>query len=191
MSKNTNTFKILAGPALEKEIELIGKAGPKFEGRIFVAAVSAVAHLVDHGNTTPLKGLFNALPKSTRRNSYLAWCEDIAGVIIITKNPKGKALKAEDYAFRKGRTLSEDDIQKAIDAGNPLTYKSGSEGTAFKGFDLTVAIGRIVAQAERANEKVIKGEADAGTVKIDNDILMILKGFASAGAAAMPQTMIN
>lgn len=192
MTKVINKTMILINgkEAIAKEIDLIGRAGAKMDQRIHTAAASCVNHIMQHGDSTPLLRLYRILPNSYRKNSFLAWCVDLAGVVVITKDEEGKTLKPDQYTFKKSMDVTDEMLQAAI-ANNPLTYKKGSEGGAYAGFDLRDKIGEIVRQAKVAQKKVADGKATADSVKIDADILLLLDGFAKTGKASVPTNMIN
>lgn len=183
MTKAINKpFTLISGKeAIVKEIKLIGLSGVKFDHRVHVAAVSCVAHIKEHGDNTLLLNLYRILPDSFRRNSFLAWCEDFGGVEVITKDPEtGKSLKKDAYVFKKRENVTDEMVTEAI-SHPPMTYKKGSEGTAYAGFDLRDEINKLIGRAANAQKKVNDGKASSDVVKIDKDVLQFLKYYGTAG----------
>ena len=182
MTKVVNKpFNIITGKeAIAKEINLIGAAGVKYDKRVHVAAVSCVNHIKEHGDNTLLLKLFKVLPDSFRRNSFLAWCEDFGGITVITKDEEGKALKKDQYSFKKRVDVTDDMINGGM-ANAPMTYKKGSEGTAYAGFDLRDELAKLASRAALAQKKVAAGKAPSDSVKIDADVLQFIKHYATAG----------
>lgn len=167
--------------AIAKEIKLIGMSSVKLDNRIHVAAVSCVEHIKMHGDNTLLLSLFKILPDSFRRNSFLQWCEDFAGVTVISKDPEtGKALKKDMYSFKKREDVS-NDMLTAAKANPPMTYKKGSEGTAYAGFDMRDELVKLVARATAAQKKADEGKVSSDSIKIDKDVLQYLKYFTTTG----------
>lgn len=182
MTKVVNKpFNIITGKeAIAKEINLIGAAGVRYDARVHVAAVSCVNHIKEHGDNTLLLKLYKVLPDSFRRNSFLAWCEDFGGVTVITKDEDGKALKKDQYSFKKRIDVTDDMIKGGM-ANAPMTYKKGSEGTAYAGFDLRDEVVKLVSRAAAAQKKASEGKVSSDAIKIDADVLQFLKHYATAG----------
>lgn len=182
MTKVVNKpFVVITGKeAIAKEINLIGVAGVKYDKRVHVAAVSCVNHIKEHGDNTLLLKLFKVLPDSFRRNSFLAWCEEFGGITVITKNEEGKALKKDQYSFKKRIDVTDDMIKGGM-ANAPMTYKKSSEGTAYAGFNDRDELIKYVQRAKAAQKKVADGKVSSDSVKIDPDVLQFIEYFISAG----------
>lgn len=100
---------ILDSTKLNAAITLIARASSKLDTQIHVVAVSCLAHIRDHGNTTPLTSLFAALPKGTRLKSVFVWCEKFAPISV--------SMKKETYGqvkLHKDRTPEQFDVLNAM-----------------------------------------------------------------------------
>ena len=188
MTKTMNLITVKAD--LDKEIKLIGMSTSKMDMRIHRAAASCVAHIKEHGDNTLLLSLFKILPDSYRRNSFLTWCEDLAGVEVITKDGNGKSLKKSEYIFKKRIPVSNEMMASAI-ATPPMTYKKGSEGTPFVSFDLRSELLKLVHRATAAQKKAAEGKANKEDIIIDDDVFMFIKNYTSAGIVSKADPIIT
>lgn len=60
--------------------------GTQFQAAIKVAAASAVVHALQHGNSTPINDLIEAMGKHTRANSLKKWAIEV-GPFVWAKDP--------------------------------------------------------------------------------------------------------
>lgn len=102
MSKNTPEVKHVTGltmdvvgamdaQAVEKLISSIGNRGQKLQADMHKAACACLNHAALHNDPTLLNRLVLAMPKSSRRNSLLAWAMKFGNVALNDD----KATKAE------------------------------------------------------------------------------------------------
>ena len=71
-------MKILTVKESMKAIKLIAVAGKKLDERIHEVGVSGLAHCLEHGDSTALTALCNAMPKSARGNALKEWITEHA-----------------------------------------------------------------------------------------------------------------
>lgn len=76
---------------LNKAITLVQTTGAKLDALIHTCAVSIVAHVAEHRNTTLISQLIAAMPKSSRRKNLINWFEANAPVQIVDK-PNGAVV---------------------------------------------------------------------------------------------------
>lgn len=145
------TFKLITdGSKLSAEIVSIRNTGAKFERRVYVAAVSCLAHIEAHGDITLLNDLVKALPGMARRNAIFAWAPAFGKV----------AYDGDTKAFvydKRGKT----DIEGAMNV-SPWEFKPEAE---FKPFDLSATLAKLVEKAEKRSEKAdARDSIDAATL---------------------------
>lgn len=171
-----NAVKLIVGKVnIEKEIGLIKIAASKMDHRIHVCALSCIQHIKDHGDNTLLYKLYQALPNSLRRNSFLAWCETFAGVQYVNKDAEGKPLKEEDRKFKKVSDPKESIVRgKEIikpETANPLTFAKIGEGNEYQGFDLLKALNILIKRATEAEQHAKANPKDVDKVNIPKDAM--------------------
>ena len=79
------TMTILTPKQALKTISLIATAGKKLDERIHLVAVSGLSHCLEHGDSTTLTALCNAMPKSGRGNALKEWITEHAPLTWVTK----------------------------------------------------------------------------------------------------------
>lgn len=80
---------ILSAAATDKLIVSIKGRGAKLDKDIHQAALSALAHHAQHGDSTIANRLLLAMPKSARANALLAWM--LANDAMLARNPSKDA----------------------------------------------------------------------------------------------------
>jgi hypothetical protein len=68
-------------------------SGQQFQAMLKVAAASAVVHALQHGNSTPINDLIDAMGKHTRANSLKKWAIEV-GPFVWAKDPADEKSKA-------------------------------------------------------------------------------------------------
>lgn len=86
----TDTTKI------NKAIALIQSTGAKLDTLIHTCAMSVVAHVSEHRNTTLISQLIAAMPKSARRKNLINWFEVNSPVQIVEKSNGGVVVEIAD-----------------------------------------------------------------------------------------------
>jgi hypothetical protein len=93
---------------LGKAIESIKNRGRKLDADIHAAACSALAHVIQHNNPKFINTLYQALPKSARKNAFEKWALEFGN---LAKN-EGDDKKEARLVYSKG---AKHDLQGAID----------------------------------------------------------------------------
>lgn len=69
----SNIINIIGATEIADRIKKLGKQAKSVQEEIHTLAVSCLAHVRDHGNTTLILNLINALPKGVRREGLAVW----------------------------------------------------------------------------------------------------------------------
>lgn len=85
--------------ALLRMIVSIGKASKALEKRIHEAGIGCLQHAEIYGDCTPMQKLYQALPKSQRREALLDWVHANSPIRIRQEGEKVGMLKADDKSF--------------------------------------------------------------------------------------------
>lgn len=151
-AKTVKPMEMLDAAGIDKAITSIAKTGAKLDALIQQTAVSALAHLDQHGDITLVNRLQVSMPKGTRSNALTAFLL-ACGKIKVRQMPAGaskaakEALKASPFEFdREGKT----DIEKAL--ANPwFEFKKPKDISAEFGVkELSAGILRLVLQVDKA-----------------------------------------
>ena len=81
---------------LNSAIESIKTAGTKLDAMVHNTGLSVMAHVAEHRNTTLIKQLYDALPRSARRKSLILWFESNMPVQITEKRDGSIAVEIAD-----------------------------------------------------------------------------------------------
>ena len=145
---------ILTIKQAQATIKLIVSGGKKLDERIHQVGVSGLAHYKEHGDTSTLTALADAMPKSSRGNALKYWITKNANVKWDKKafNGKGGFVKA-----KKG----EECIANVIEASeSPFWEKTDTEQSVF---DAKKAV-----SAFHAFVKKCKNAIEDGSINVDD-----------------------
>lgn len=93
-------FALMASADLTKLIGAVGVAYQSADKKSQQAAVQVVGHACAHGDIRPIQALFDALSKSTRKNSFVVFAESHAPVVWAASDKKFVFDKSRaDMAF--------------------------------------------------------------------------------------------
>ena len=107
MTKNTLTYKLITGTAaICKAIDSIATRGKRLDRDIQVAALSAMQHHVEHGDTTLINRLVESMPKGSRVNALRTYIETFGAVIYDQENKR--------FAHSKSKTFRLDDAMQVL-----------------------------------------------------------------------------
>lgn len=133
---------LLNAAATDKLITSIKGRSKKLDADIHLAACSALAHHVQHGDVTLINRLADALPKSARRNALFAWAIHFDGKLAANTD---KASKAESPLVHvKG------DGKSDIDGAVAKPFWEFAPEPVYQQFDLNAAIAALLKKAEGA-----------------------------------------
>lgn len=163
-------MELLNAQAIEKAITSIKTRGAKLDQSIWEAGVSCLNHASEHGDTTLLDKLLNALPKGARKVAFVEWALAHGQVRLLD----GK-VKAEKVRIKNGGTFILDrervlDLQGAM-AKSWVEFKP--EPSVQTAFDLQ---GSVMSLVKRYESAVAKGL----TVEGKDDALATLKALTEA-----------
>lgn len=151
-AKTAKPMEMLDAAGIDKAITSIAKAGAKLDALIQQTAVSALAHLDQHGDITLVNRLQVSMPKGSRSNALTAFLL-ACGKIKVRAVPAGaskaakEALKASPFEFdREGKT----DIEKAL--ANPwFEFKKPKDiSVEFGAAQLKADILKLVLKVDKA-----------------------------------------
>ena len=90
---------------IKKAIESIERKGKSLDWDIQRAAVSCLAHINKHGDTTLLDSLVNAMPKGSRKSALVEWAVALGEVRTLNRdNPDDQNAIAQGRIFKIDRT---------------------------------------------------------------------------------------
>ena len=90
---------------IKKAIESIERKGKSLDWDIQRAAVSCLAHINKHGDTTLLDSLVNAMPKGSRKSALVEWAVALGEVRTLNRdNPDDQTAIAQGRIFKLDRT---------------------------------------------------------------------------------------
>lgn len=87
--------EIMSKDACTKAIRQIGRIGVKLELHIHRVAVSALAHVRDHGDTTIATNLLNVLPKGQRVKALAYWFGHFSNNMLKLTQAKDQSWVAQ------------------------------------------------------------------------------------------------
>lgn len=144
---------ILNKDATLKIIASIGKRSLKLQADIHQAALSAIVHHEEHGDTTLINRLLVALPKSQRRHAVAAWAMKHDVRLALNDNKETKAEQPLVHVKAEGK------INVAAADAEPfyeLKAKEGDDSFAFDTWlssitgNLNRALGKATDEAQKA-----------------------------------------
>ena len=175
--KVANITIILGADKLNEKIADVATKGKTLDTLIHRTAVSCVYHAREHGDSTQLRELVDAMPKSGRRKALIDWVEahvpvdkseDEKGMSKTRDTKDGYTLK-----LRKGRKPEE--FLLAECAAKPFWDYTPDRSTA------PMTLNRALASFERALKKAVtQGKASESDVKILTDAVSAAMSHTSA-----------
>jgi hypothetical protein len=144
--------KILDAAGTNKLILSIKTRAGKLQNDVHQAAVSSLAHAVNHGDVTLLNRLLMALPASARRNALAAWAIKFGPFIANTD----KTTKSEAPLMHMKRDDS--DIQGAI-AQPYWELKASEDGD--KELDIVKSFDSLLKRVKALHDAAPDGEQKA------------------------------
>jgi len=151
--------QVLRGEKLTSAIAAISKASRTLEDSIHVAAVSALVHADECGNTTPMVDLLAAVPAFSRKNALMLWAAKF-GKFAVTAD--GKSVE-----FAKFATTN-------VEAAMALPFWDFKPEQPIKAFDLAAELAKLVARAEK------EAKNDKQPASIDDEDLRAVRSLAAA-----------
>ena len=143
-----NSIAILAGAEVRKAILSIQNRGRKLDGDIQSAGLQCLLHADQHGDTTLLDALFNAMPKGSRRVLLAEWAINFGTVRALDpKSAEDKARIDAGAHFRldRSRTL---DIEGAV---GTAWFDMKPQQAAHEAFDAAKAVQQLIKRLEKAS----------------------------------------
>ena len=92
---------------LATSISEVSSDGVKFNDKIQLVGLSAMYAAQQHGNSTPLMGLINALPGGVKTSALIAWIEQTCPASVKLEKGRSKVT------LTKGRTKEDFDLEAA------------------------------------------------------------------------------
>lgn len=120
----SNSIIMSKASEIEKAIVSIRRRGQKLDIDIQSCALSCLHHIEAHKDITLLCKLYDAMPKSSRRNALIEWAVAFGRVIWVKKGEElegkgGKKIKADETGFYFDRSKDcKVDLKKADTAEN-------------------------------------------------------------------------
>jgi hypothetical protein len=128
---------ITDGAKLTKFIDEVCEAHKAVEGRVHIAACSALYHANEHRNADMMIRLMTGLGGSVRRNALIEWCIAF-GKLEATKDGKGVQFAEKELA------------EKAQEAAQDKPFWEFKPEAPFQAFDLMAEIAKLVKRSEKA-----------------------------------------
>ena len=139
------TFKLITGSAsITKAVESIARRGKSLDNDIHRAAVSLIAHVRDHGDTTLVVSLIKAMPRGSRVKGLVEWFNEFSPMTIeVTKagvaveldkkrtsadSKIDEAIETPWYAFKKETAKAEVTLESLIEKFEKAIVKLAKEG---------------------------------------------------------------
>lgn len=151
---------ITSKTALVTAIESIRTRGKKLDNDIWIAAVSVIGHVGEHGDVTLARTLVDAMPKGSRVNALLAFMETFGK---LTFNTDTKEL---DYDKTKTTEL---------ESAQETSWVEFKPEVPYQGLDLNKAILALIKKAVERSEDGVDG-----VDKVDAKQLASLQAIAVA-----------
>jgi roadblock/LC7 domain-containing protein len=151
--------QILRADKLTAAIAAISKASRTLEDNIHIAAVSALVHAEECGNTTPMVDLLAAVPAFSRKNALILWAAKF-GKFAVTAD--GKSVEFAKFA------------KTNVEAAMALPFWDFKPETPIKAFDLAAELAKLVARAEK------EAKNDKQPASIDDEDLRAVRTLAAA-----------
>lgn len=153
-------MELLNAQAIEKAITSIKSRGAKLDQSIWEAGVSCLNHASEHGDTTLLDKLLNALPKGSRKLAFTEWVLAHGQVRLLDSKVKAEKIRIKaggTFILDRERTL---DLKGAMQKSWVEFKPEPSVQTAF---DLQGSVQALVKRYESAVSKglTVEGKDDA------------------------------
>lgn len=173
-------MNILNATLLATRITALRGNAKNVQDEIHTLAVSCLGHVRDHGNTTLMVSLLNALPKGVRCEALAVWVGEFSGKKLTLKLVKGvysakldKARVPEDFRLedadatpfyeltkekRPGETLSMEKLVAWIrkKANDDTEYDDGTPKVSMEARDLAAELCAAIEARNKPELKVVK-----------------------------------
>lgn len=140
-------MELLNAQAIDKAITSIKTRGANLDKSIWECGVSCLAHASEHGDTTLLDKLVNALPKGTRKVAFVEWVLAHGQVRLLDNKVKAERVRIKagaTFILDRERTLNlEGAMQKSWVEFRP-------EPAVQTAFDLQGSVASLVKRYESA-----------------------------------------
>ena len=163
-------MELLNAVAIDKAITSIKTRGANLDKSIWECGVSCLAHASEHGDTTLLDKLLNALPKGSRKVAFVEWVLAHGQVRLLSNKVKAEKVRIKNgatFILDRERTL---DLEGAMQKSWVEFKPEPSVQTAF---DLQGSVQSLITRYESA---VKKGLA----IENKDDALATLKALTEA-----------
>ena len=157
----SKAIKLIKGAAeINKAIESVGRRGAKLDGDIQLAALSILAHVEEHGDTTLADRLFSAMPKGARRVMLADWFVAFGKMRTLDKSDAEDKARIENgahFAFDKVRST---DMEGASEK---QWHEMRKAQEASEAFDAQKAVQGVLSRLNAAAKagKDVQGKAEA------------------------------
>ena len=164
-------MELLNAVAMDKAITSIKTRGANLDQSIWECGVSCLNHASEHGDTTLLDKLVNALPKGSRRVAFVEWVLAHGQVRLLSRKVKAEKVRISNggtFILDRERTL---DLHGAMQKSWVEFKPEPSVQTAF---DLQGSVKSLITRYEAAVKKgltVDNKEAALATLKALTDAL--------------------
>jgi hypothetical protein len=125
-------IKIMTQAECMRQIPRLGRLAAGLQQRIHVVAVSALAHIRDHRDTTIATRLLDALPRGQRVEALAFWFNHFSSGKLTLKRgdngwtatlAKAKDCMESDFQVDEASAVSYADLTKEAKAGKPFTVE--------------------------------------------------------------------
>ena len=151
-------MQIIKGKAaIEKAIAPIASRGKKLDEDIHKAGVACLAHASEHGDTTLLDKLVNAMPRGSRKLALVEWALAFGQVVVLDKKTAKDTGRV--FGLDRGKKL---DLDEAI-AQPWMDFRP--EADPATAFDAQAAVQSVLRKLANARQAGLTVENQALALK--------------------------
>lgn len=152
-------LELLVGTsAINKAIASIKNRGAKLDNDIQLVGLSVLAHTAEHGDTSVMDALVNAMPKSARKLALVEWMLAYGRAEKLDPKLDAEAIKAgRVFKYNKERKLD------LVGATENKWWEFKPEASVQTAFDAQAAVASVLARMRKAsaNGMTIEHKAEA------------------------------
>lgn len=158
--------------AINKAIESIARRGKQLDHDIQVTGVSCLAHVAEHGDTTILDKLVNAMPKGSRKTAFCEWALAYGNIRMLDR---GNERDAD--AIAQGRLFAKDKTKdfNLEGAWENMWYDFKPEKDLLDTFDAAKMVAMMMKKFTQATRQGAKIEGTAEAEKQLNALMQALR----------------
>ena len=136
--------------SINAAIASIERRGKILDHDIHVAGVSCLKHAAEHGDTTLLDKLVNAMPKGSRKSAFCEWALAFGNVRMLDRsNEADKDAIAKDRLFAKDKSKEYNEVEAIA----KKWYDFKPEPDLLTTFDVQKAVAQLVKRATNATKE--------------------------------------